>query len=134
MSSLRMMEIVVPADRAEELCDLLADDEELFDFWTEELDDGLVRARVLLPMSRTEGLSDLLSDRFSSADRFRVLFFSVEATVPRIEEPEEPEAEKGDADQTRRRRRSRSRSRRGSVARSSTPTSRRAPVSRRSTW
>jgi len=99
MSSLRMMEIVAPEDRAEELAGLLADDEELFDFWTEVLDDGLVRARVLLPTGRTEGLSDLLSDRLAGSDRFRILFFSVEATVPRIEEPEQPEEEQDESEE-----------------------------------
>ncbi len=93
MPLLRMMEIVVPEERAEDLCALLAEEEELFDRWTEPLDDGLVRAKVLLPVGRTEGLSDLLSERFAGDERFRIVFFAVEATVPRVEEPETPEDE-----------------------------------------
>jgi len=91
MSSLRMMEIVVPEDRAEALRELLAEEEDLFGCWIETLDEGQVRARVLLPMDRTEELSDLLSERFAGSESFRILFFSVEATVPRIEDPEAPE-------------------------------------------
>jgi len=97
MSTLRMMEIVVPEDRAGELSDLLGEDEELFGVWTDPLDEGLVRARVLLPTGHTEGLSDRLSEHFTGADGFRIVLFAVEATVPRVEEPEEPEADEAGA-------------------------------------
>ena len=89
MPSLRLMEVVVPADRAEDLDETFADQDEVFGLWTETLDEDRVRARVLLPRDRTESVSDLLSERFGRSEGFRLMLFEVEATLPRIEEPEE---------------------------------------------
>ena len=108
MPSLRLLEVIVPADRSEDLTRLLGnEDEEMFGLWTESLDDERVRARLLLARDRTESVSDRLSDRFGQAEGFRVLLFEVEATIPRIEEPEDETAEEtaaaaeGDEDEPR---------------------------------
>lgn len=85
---LRLLEITVPEDRSEGLMDLLAD-REIRVHSTAEAPDGARVARVVVPTSHTEALTDALTDRFGSTDLFRVLILSIEATLP-------PEAEQED--------------------------------------
>lgn len=93
MSSLRLLEVVVPAGRADDLKALLSEEQELVGCWTETLDAQTTRARLLLRRDHTEGVTDRLSDRFGAVEGFRLVLFDVEATVPHVEEPhveEEP--------------------------------------------
>lgn len=99
MPALRLMEIVAPEERADDLRAVLDEEEQLLGVWSEALEDDLVRTRVLLPWDRTEPVSDALSGRLSGDDRFRLMLFAVEATVPRIEEAEADEKEGGDQGQ-----------------------------------
>jgi len=98
MSSLRLLEVVVPGDRADDLKALLDEEPELLGRWTETVDDQTARARLLVPRDHTEGVSDRLSDRFDGVEGFRLILFDVEATVPRVEEPHPNEEVDGEAE------------------------------------
>lgn len=90
--ALRLMEIIVPADSATQVAELLSE-QTLGGIWQEQISDGLAMLRVLLQTEQTEVVSDLVSERFSHLDGFRTMLFTVEATLPKLEEeePEEPE-------------------------------------------
>lgn len=88
--SLRLIEIIIPAERLDELHELLGD-EETVGVWTDPLDDERARGRALVPTQRTETLTDRLSERFAGEDAFRLMLFTVEATLPQVEEPAEDE-------------------------------------------
>jgi uncharacterized hydrophobic protein (TIGR00341 family) len=79
--ALRLIEIIVPTDKLGELTGLLGEEETL-GVWTGKLSEGQSRARVLLSTNRTEALSDLVTKKLGGADGFRMMLFSVEATVP----------------------------------------------------
>lgn len=87
---LRMVEMLAPPESAREARQLL-EEKKVMGLWIDKLDDGLAKLRVLSSADQTEVISDLLSDKFSSVDGFRILLFSVEATLPKpdVEEVKE---------------------------------------------
>jgi len=94
--SLRMMEIIVPGSDLPALTRLLEEAHGV-DPWSETLDEGRGRVRVLLPTGKTEEVMDLLQQRFGMKPEFRVILLAVQATLPKLEEEEPPpetEAEK----------------------------------------
>ena len=85
---LRCIEVAVPAERAEEVPDLEAAaaalDTRLVPLGT---DDTTRLVRLLLPADAVEPLTDALTERFESAEGFRIWVSRVEATLPRPDEP-----------------------------------------------
>lgn len=86
----RMLELTAPPETIKEARKVVKEGEPL-GVWTDTLEDGCAILRVLLNTDRTEALSDKLIEKFSSAEGFRIMLFSVEATLPQpdIEEQEE---------------------------------------------
>ncbi|MHC5025029.1 MAG: TIGR00341 family protein, partial [Planctomycetota bacterium] len=67
--------------------------------WQERLDDGQINARVLLDASQTGALVDSIDERFGRVEGFSLLILTVEAALPRREEPPPPERpEPGEAE------------------------------------
>ncbi|MFO8173620.1 MAG: TIGR00341 family protein [Longimicrobiales bacterium] len=98
---LRLLEATVPEDRMEEVVELLQD-VRFVQFWITGATDGMGFLRVLVDAGDTEVMSDLLVSRFGSREDFRLMLFSVEATLPVLEEPkktEEAEAEEEEAEE-----------------------------------
>ncbi len=93
MSTLRMMEIIVPESDLRELTTLLGDAHGV-EPWSETLAEGLGRVRVLLPTGKTEEVMDLLQRRFGMKPQFRVMLLAVQATLPKLEEEKPPPEEK----------------------------------------
>lgn len=96
--SLRLIEVMVPADRRDDVLDLLRREHEdqILDVWTDERDD-CAAVRILVRSSRTERLTDDLGDEFDQVDGFRLILLEVEATVPIPEETDgEEQPEDGD--------------------------------------
>jgi uncharacterized hydrophobic protein (TIGR00341 family) len=85
--SLRAMEIVLPTGAAKSVLQQL-EDQEALGVWTEGLDDDQTLVRILLYTEQTEKVSDLLGD-LPGSERFRIMLFPVEATLPQPEPPEE---------------------------------------------
>lgn len=94
----RMLELMVPPESVNE-ARAIVEEQEVLGIWSNNLDEGCSILRILVDVNRTESLSDTLADKFSNVEGFRLMLFSVEATVPQpqIEEQEEggeEEAEK----------------------------------------
>jgi uncharacterized hydrophobic protein (TIGR00341 family) len=88
----RFIEILVPAERAAELHELIARDETV-QSWHEPAD--LMSAfKLLVPAERVEAVLDPLQAAFAGDEGFRVVVLPVEAALPKRAEPEaaEPEA------------------------------------------
>jgi uncharacterized hydrophobic protein (TIGR00341 family) len=90
--SLRLIEIIVPIQNSEELSHLLQE-ENVIGLWTAELREERMITRILVPMEKTEQVTDLVIHRFGSITGFRLMLFAVEATLPQLEEMVEQAAE-----------------------------------------
>ena len=91
--ALRLIEIVVPAEEQDNLLGALGEEDTL-GVWPDALVGELARVRILVPMNRTEALTDQVSQQFGNHKDFRMMLFAVEATIPLVEEtpPEPPPA------------------------------------------
>lgn len=90
----RLMEVVLSSKNREDL-DELVKERNVLGYWAQELDEERIVARILIPMEATEQISDRLADRFTSDEAFRMILFSVEATIPM------PETEEKEGQQTK---------------------------------
>jgi uncharacterized hydrophobic protein (TIGR00341 family) len=61
--------------------------------------DSIAVARILVSTSNTETITDALSQRFTHLDEFRLMLFTVEATLPLPEESAEEQAEEQASDE-----------------------------------
>ncbi len=77
----------------------IAEEENVVGVWTDNLDKDEAVMRALVDAERTESLSDALTDRFGNEEGFRIMLFSVEATLPQPEEKEEEESEDSEEEQ-----------------------------------
>jgi len=86
----RMLELIAPPETARQARQIV-EDQEVLGVWSDTMDDGCAMLRVLIDADRTESISDTLSDKFGNTDGFRIMLFSVEATLPQpdLEEQEE---------------------------------------------
>lgn len=86
----RLLELIAPPkeiDKAREV----VEEQPILGAWVNKQGDNYGIMRVLLDADRTETVSDALSDKFSDVEGFRIMLFSVEATLPQpeVEEKEE---------------------------------------------
>jgi uncharacterized hydrophobic protein (TIGR00341 family) len=95
----RMLELSAPPDTIKEARAMVEEENEVLGIWTDNLDDGCSILRVLINVDRTESLSDRLTEKFSTADGFRITLFSVEATLPQPDVSEQEEKEDENADE-----------------------------------
>lgn len=93
-----MLEMSVPADIIDK-ARAVAEEEEVLGVWTNTLDDECSILRVLIDVDRTESLSDRLTEKFSTAEGFRIMLFSVEATVPQpeVDDSEDEKEQSGES-------------------------------------
>lgn len=85
--ALRMLEVTLPADRLDAVCEAL-EENGVIDLWRVEAEGDRGFARVLVPHERVESVSDLLVDRLGDLPHFRIVVLSVEATLPAPDEVE----------------------------------------------
>lgn len=89
---LRQIDVVIPKEAQHEIEELLQD-ETVIHYWRdsggEESDSCLMK--VVLDVSKTEPFLDRAEQLMGRYADFRMVIFSVDATIPRIEEPEEEE-------------------------------------------
>jgi len=83
--SLRLVEAIIPAAYTEELPRVL-EDLTVLGVWATPGNERFAVVRILTATGNTEAISDALSERFDHFADFRVMLFSVEATVPMPEE------------------------------------------------
>ncbi len=95
--SLRLLQLLVAEEHRDRAMEILRGDERVPQ-WDMELADGRVLVQALLPATGNEPVLNELEEAFRDTDGYRVVFLSVEATVPRLEDdPSEgaPEGEGG---------------------------------------
>ena len=90
----RLLELILPHEKAEGARGVVQEHEPL-GVWIDDQNDELSVVRVLIDTNRTENLSDKLSEKYSGVEGFRIILYSVEATLPqpKIEEEKEDDAD-----------------------------------------
>lgn len=82
--SLRLIEMVLPESAGEELHQLLVE-QPVLEVRVIGLQKGEVLVRILLEGEQSEAVLDLLEERYSGQEGYRIVILSVEATLPREE-------------------------------------------------
>lgn len=82
--------MMVPQETIEKAHEV-AKEKDVLGVWTDNLDGGCSILRILIDTNRTESLSDMLTEKFSHVDGFRIMLFEVQATLPKMEEDDEKE-------------------------------------------
>ncbi|MEX0718490.1 MAG: TIGR00341 family protein [Planctomycetaceae bacterium] len=95
---LRLIEIIAPEEAGEKIASA-AREHAVIACWRSAHSDDCDLVRVLLDVEHTEAVMDTLESRFATADGFRVMLFSIEATLPQPD-VDQPNGE-GEADDDR---------------------------------
>jgi uncharacterized hydrophobic protein (TIGR00341 family) len=96
--ALRLIEVFLPEDQKSRVEEVLKD-HKILGSWQEELSEGKILIKLLLPAEETGAILDLMENRFSSVDGFRIILLPVEASIPRpqpemeLPKQEEPQPE-----------------------------------------
>ena len=90
--SLRLIEIFTPSDLSGSILSVLHE-QPTHGIWQDALTDQTTLLRVLVSSENTEAIFDLLEGRFSSREGFRLMLLPVEATLPRVEQPQPDKSE-----------------------------------------
>jgi uncharacterized hydrophobic protein (TIGR00341 family) len=85
-----MIEVFAPTEYADAINGFLKEHRH-HGLWTDRLSEDRCLVRALVPTEGTEAVIDVMEKRFSNVEGFRLMLFSVEATVPRP--PEAPPAQ-----------------------------------------
>ena len=86
--TLRLIEMVIPEHTSEELQQLFVE-QPVLEVRQVGLREGEVLLRILLEVEKSEAVLDLLENKFSGQEGYRVVILPVEATLPRVELAEE---------------------------------------------
>lgn len=86
--NLRQIEIVIPSEGKNVCTELLSDDSVLH-YWQETSEESGFMLKVLVDATETEQFLDKAEQLFNEREDYRLVMSSVEATLPRIEAPEE---------------------------------------------
>jgi len=89
--ALRLVEVFLKDRHAGLLDDLLKSDVPA-GRWTESLADGQMLVRLLIDAEQSEAILDSLEQGFSGEEDFRIVLLPVEASIPRPQPVEQPEA------------------------------------------
>lgn len=92
--SLRLIELVISAEKGKELVDSLKDHKTI-DIWRDSIDEDRAFFRILVPTEHSETILDFLEKRFSGTGYFRIILLPVEASIPRPEPGEIEKKENG---------------------------------------
>lgn len=90
--ALRLIEIYHKRDKADEI-DFLLKDAPILETWHDHLQEGDSISKIIVKSEHTEAVVDLIEKHFPQKDSYRIIILSVEATIPRPEEPEQKEKE-----------------------------------------
>lgn len=97
--AIRVIEVFMNAECSSKIEKLIENDAVL-DWWCTSLSDNQKNLRILLTAEKSEEILDILEKEFSGVDGFRIIILSVEASIPRLEEPEKDKQQKGDNEKT----------------------------------
>ncbi len=92
--SLRFAKLIVPVAELDDAMSIL-EDHGVVGRWTVSLEGEEAMVEMVLPGEGNEPILDDLEGRFRDREGFRLLFFHLQAVVPRLEDAEEEETEAG---------------------------------------
>jgi uncharacterized hydrophobic protein (TIGR00341 family) len=84
----RVIKIILPGEHGKEALEVLGSQDNLV-FWQEESSGANFVASVLTDSGNSEAIMDLFERRFSSVEGFKLILFPVEASIPRMDVPDE---------------------------------------------
>lgn len=87
--ALRLVEIIVPADQAGAVREVL-EESQIGGPWHEKLNDGRILLRLLLEAEKTGPIVDQFEQRFGGGEHFQLVILAVEAALPRTGESSTP--------------------------------------------
>jgi len=96
-----LLELMIPDEKVEEALKTV-EEQEPIGMWSDEHSNGFTVVRVLVDADKTESLSDTLSDKYAHTDGFRILLFTIEATLPQPEIEEKKDEEEPEEEETSR--------------------------------
>ena len=85
--NLRLVEVYLPQDKGKKFEELIAEYSQI-EVWQKKLENDQVLFKILLSSGEVEPLVDGLVDQFKNVDNFRLLLLPVEASLPRLESPD----------------------------------------------
>lgn len=96
--ALRVIEVVIPRSDKDDVLDSLEEHrpDEGYVFWSSPLEDDLVSFRLILDVQETENILDKLEGLFAWTDKYRIVVYPAEATLPRMDQL--AKEENGDAE------------------------------------
>lgn len=94
----RLLELMIPDEKVDEALKTVEEQEPL-GMWSDEHRNGCSVVRVLVDADKTESLSDTLSDKYAHTEGFRILLFTIEATLPQPEIEEEKDEEESEEEE-----------------------------------
>lgn len=89
----RLLEVIIPKGKEKQVEEVLSKHTIIFK-WQDTLPGDKKVFKVLLPVEESEPVLDKLEKKFPGEKHFRVLIYSIEATIPRPSKKEELEKEK----------------------------------------
>jgi len=96
-----LLELMIPDEKVEEALKTV-EEQEPIGMWSDEHSNGFTVVRVLVDADKTESLSDTLSDKYAHTEGFRILLFTIEATLPQPEIEEKKDEEEPEEEETSR--------------------------------
>ncbi|TVP53833.1 MAG: TIGR00341 family protein [Gemmatimonadales bacterium] len=93
--SLRLLKILVSEDQCDRLLEIL-EEQQVSVHWSTQLDGNRIAVDAVIDAAGNEPLMDALQENLSGNDDFRLLFFELQATLPRLADPEKEAEEEAD--------------------------------------
>ena len=89
--ALRLLEIVVKEEVARRIAHAMSQEQPPPPHWLAIMDGGYAQVRVVLDMESLEQVTDLLEHRYHLGESSRILVHPLEAVIPRLIKPQQPE-------------------------------------------
>ncbi|TYP92790.1 TIGR00341 family protein [Fodinibius salinus] len=86
----RMLELTASPETVQKARPIV-EEKNVMGVWSDNLEDGCAILRVLVDADKTEALTDTLTGKFADEEGFRIMLFTVQATLPQPEIEEEDE-------------------------------------------
>lgn len=86
----RLIKIVLPREHKETALDMLGKNENL-SFWIDESTRTTIILSAIIDAGHSEAVMDTFDRKFGKIEGFKLIVFPVEAALPRVKEPENPE-------------------------------------------
>lgn len=93
---LRVLEALLPQTTRELFVDIIGEDAHAA-VWHEQPCEAGLNVKMIMSVDQTEKVLDVLEHRYANTEGYRVVLFSVEATLPRIEDDPDDDAQDNSA-------------------------------------